>query len=125
MITNKIESISNIQQTNLKGRLLDFSSRYNRSKMIYYSDFNILTFETYDRVYNPEIKERYKKIADNDIKFYSITRGTQYKPYLISQDVYGDPGYWWYIMEFNNIFDVEDLVVGKTIRVPPINSLSL
>jgi hypothetical protein len=125
MITNKIENISNIQQSNLKSKLLDFSSRYNNSKMIYYSDFNILTFETYDRIYNPEIKERYTKVLERDIKFYSITKGAQYKPYLVSQDVYGDPGYWWYIMEFNNIFDIEDFTVGKTLRIPPINILSI
>ena len=125
MITNKIEKIKDIQQSKLKGKLLDFSSRYNKSNMIYYSDFNILTFETYDRVYNPQIKERYPEIKEEDVKFYSITKGTQYKPYLVSQDVYGDTGYWWFIMEFNNIFDIEDFIVGKTIRIPPITSLSL
>ena len=125
MITNKIEEIDSVQQTKLKGKLLDFSSRYNKSNMIYYSGFNILTFETYNRVYNPQNKERYPEIKEEDVKFYSITKGTQYKPYLVSQVVYGDPGYWWYIMEFNNIFDVEDFVVGKTIRIPPITALSL
>ena len=123
MITNKIENIGYTQQQSLKGELLDFSSRYNKSEMIYYSDFNILTFETYDRVYNPEKKSN--KIKEDEIKFYSITLGTQYKPYLISQTAYGDPGYWWYIMEFNNMFDIEEFVVGKTIKIPPISSLSL
>ena len=125
MITNKIEKINSTQQSKLKGMLLDFSSRYNKSEMVYYSDFNILTFETYDRTYNPEIKEKFTEIKEEDIKFYSITKGAQYKPYLVSQDVYGDPGYWWYIMEFNNIFDIEDFIVGKTIRIPPITSLGL
>jgi len=124
MITNKIENIDPVQQSKLKGRLLDFSSRYNNSKMVYYSDFNILTFETYDRTYNPETKEKFQEIREDEIKFYSITRGTQYKPYLVSQDVYGDPGYWWFLMEFNNIFDIEDFTVGKTIKIPPITYLS-
>ena len=74
MITNKIEKINSTQQSKLKGMLLDFSSRYNKSEMVYYSDFNILTFETYDRVYNPETKEKFSKIREEDVKFYSITK---------------------------------------------------
>jgi len=116
MITNKITKVTE-NENELRRSLIDFSSRYQRSNLIYYSDFDILTFETYDRVYNPgnSIQEEPK-----GIKFYQITRGTQYKPWLASEDIYGDPGYWWLLMEFNNIFDVEDFTSGKTLRVPPV-----
>jgi len=116
MITNKIVRVED-NVSELKRNLIDFSSRYQRSDLIYYSDFDILTFETYDRVYNPNDSRRKDP---EGIKFYQITRGTQYKPWLASDDIYGDPGYWWLLMEFNNIFDVEEFTTGKTIRVPPV-----
>ncbi len=116
MITNKtVRVIKN--KSELKRNLIDFSSRYQRSDLIYYSDFDILTFETYDRIYNPN--DPRQKEPDG-IKYYQITKGTQYKPWLASDDVYGDPGYWWLLMEFNNIFDVEEFTAGKTLKVPPV-----
>lgn len=123
MITNKITNIDSLQQSSLKKKLLDFSSRYNNCDMLFYSDFNILTFETYKRSYNSKEIKDVSKIIKNEIKYYLITKGTQYKPYLVSQDAYGDPGYWWYIMEFNNIFDIEDFEEGKTIKIPPVTYL--
>lgn len=119
MITNKIIKINDSQNA-IKSQLLDFASRYNRSDLIYYSDFKILTFETYDR----ELKNlNISSSGDEDIKFYLITQGAEYKPWLVSQEAYGDPGYWWIIMEFNNIFDVEDFEAGKTIKIPPATSI--
>ena len=47
-------------------------------------------------------------------------RPTEYKPWLVSDDAYGDPCYWWFIIEFNNIFDIEEFVAGITIQIPPL-----
>jgi len=115
MITNKIVEIT-ANQTELKKNLLDWSSRFQKSQLIYYSDFNILTFATYDRVYNPATAT----VKVDNVKYYQIKKATQYKPWLISDDVYNDSGYGWLIMEFNNVFDVEELRVGRTLRIPPI-----
>lgn len=115
METNKIIPITN-QQSDLKNSLIDHTSRYQKSDLLFYSQFQILTFETYDRLYNPATVT--KKISD--VRFYLITQGTQYKPWLVSNDAYGDPGYWWLIMEFNNLFDIEEFESGKTIKIPPI-----
>ncbi len=122
--TNKITKIERRIQNGLKEDFLDFSSRYNRSEMVHYSDFNILTFETYERIFNPANPRKQRKVKDSEIKFFQITLGTQYKPWLISQSAYQDPGYWWYIMEFNNLFDVEEIVAGKTIKIPPIHAFN-
>lgn len=118
MITNRIIKVT--QNANeLKRNLIDYSSRYQNSDLIFYSNFNILTFETYDRTYNPATDQR---TIDN-LKYYQITAGTQFRPWLAAEDIYGEPGYWWLLMEFNNIFDVEDFTAGKTLRVPPITIL--
>ena len=124
MQTNKVNVLSNNDQVLLKKNFFDYSSRYNRSKLILYSDLNLLTLETYDRRLNIQTPLKFKNFSPSDIKFYQITKGTQYKPWLASQDVYGDPGYWWVLMEYNNIFDVEDFTFGKTIEVVPLSSIS-
>jgi hypothetical protein len=124
MQTNKIELFDNRTQSSLKKQLLDFSSRYNHIKLMSYSDFKILTFETYERLVNENDPDLASKIKARDILFYSIELQNQYKPWLVSQKAYNDPGYWWFIMEFNNIFDVEEFTAGKTIKIPPLYSIS-
>ena len=113
MITNKIIELG-LREKSLKNEILDFASRYHHLKLIYYSDLNILTFETYEKI-NILKNERN---AEN-VRYYLITKGTEYKPWLVSQEAYNDPGYWWLIMEFNDIFDIEDFQNGKTIKIPP------
>jgi hypothetical protein len=124
MSVNKVQILDANTQSFLKRELLDFSSRYNNIRFIKYSNFEILTLETYDRVYNPSSPDRNRKVAPGEVLFFNITKGTQYKPWLVSQDAYGDPGYWWFIMEFNNFFDIEDFTAGKTIEIPPLTALS-
>lgn len=120
MINQRISYITPTNTQRLKQQLIDYSSRYQKSRMIFYSDFDLLTFETYDRSYNPS-SESNRRIKEGDFKYYQITRGTQYKPWLVSQEAYRDPGYWWFLMEFNNIFDVEDFKAGKTIKIPNLS----
>jgi hypothetical protein len=89
------------------------SSRYLNSEVVYWSDKRILTFKTYKR--SPVTK------TSND-KFLIINAGLQYRPDRIAQKAYGKQliGYWWKIMEANNITDVFDLKIGTVLRVPSI-----
>ena len=123
MQTNKIQIPSNSDQIGLKDSLLDFSSRYHNCNVFVFSDYKILTFETYRRNYNPASRIDRSKIPEDSIRYYVIKPSTQYKPWLVSDDAYNDPGYWWWIMEFNNIFDIEDFEAGRTIKIPPVHVL--
>lgn len=84
-------------------------SRYQSSKVIYYSDQKIITFETYKR----------KKITPsrND-QVTVITPGMEYRPDLVSTDKYGLPDFWWKILEANSMKDIMDFKAGKTIVLP-------
>lgn len=88
---------------------VDFTSRYSTSKVIYYGDNNIITFETYKR--NPII-------SGSKDRFYLITDATQYRPDLVSYKAYGVSSYWWKIMEANNMKDISDFKSGLTIKIP-------
>lgn len=89
------------------------TSRYITSPVIYWGNNNVITFETY---------KRKPKVFSNNDKYMQITPGLQYRPDLITQKAFGTQliGYWWKIMEANNIFDVFDLKVGVTLRIPGV-----
>lgn len=103
-MANKIE-FTNTRPTEFVPRL----SRYSESRVIYYSDARITTFETYKRKkFSPSSKDQVTV----------ITPGMEYRPDLMSYDKYGIPDFWWKIMEANKIKDVMDFKAGRTIVLP-------
>ena len=88
---------------------VDVTSRYSTSKVIYYGDENIVTFESY---------KRSSPVYSKTDKFYLITQATQHRPDLVSQLAYGVPSFWWRIMEANSMKDISDFKSGVTIRIP-------
>lgn len=84
-------------------------SRYANSKVLYYSDERIITFETYKRKkYNPSARDQVAV----------ITPGVEFRPDLMSFEKYGLPDFWWKIMEANNMKDVTEFKAGRTIVLP-------
>jgi len=84
-------------------------SRYASSKVIYYSDEKIITFETYKR-------KKYKESSGDKVAV--IPPGMEYRPDLVSKERYGIPDFWWKIMEANSIKDIMDFNAGRTIILP-------
>lgn len=93
-------------------RFVIFTSRYNESDVVYYTfgDQKRITFETYKRTtnYTPGPTDTYTV----------ITAGQEYRPDMLSSQVYGVPDYWWKILEANNIKDIYEFKAGKNIRLP-------
>lgn len=84
-------------------------SRYLKQNVIYYGEQRFLTFDTYIRTpYEPTGKER----------VMLITKGNEYRPDLVSFDVYGFPDSWWLILEANGMKDIFEFVAGRTIILP-------
>ena len=84
-------------------------SRYLSQNVIYYGEQKFVTFDTYLR------KER--TLTGNE-RVMVITKGVEYRPDLVSFDVYGFPDAWWHILEANGMKDVFEFVAGKTIVLP-------
>jgi len=84
-------------------------SRYADSRVIYYSNERVTTFETYKR-------KKYTSSSRDQVTV--ITPGMEYRPDLLSFDKYGAPDFWWKIMEANNMKDVTEFKAGKTIVLP-------
>lgn len=104
-----------IEQTNIRTNgIVDPNSRYYNKNIIYYGENRIITFETY-------IRNNY--VATGNEKVMVITKGLEYRPDLVSYDVYGIPDFWWRILEANRMQDVWDFKVGKTIQLPSIGGV--
>jgi hypothetical protein len=104
-----------IEQTGiLPSSLMAAGSRYLTQDIIYYGEKRLITFATYKRnIYIPNGKE----------KVMLITKGTEYRPDLVSYDVYGFVDNWWKILEANKMKDVWEFIAGKTILLPNVVSV--
>lgn len=53
-----------------------------------------------------------------DDRFFEITKETEFRPDLVSGQIYGIPDLWWRIMEINRMKDIMEFRAGRNIRVP-------
>lgn len=97
--------ISNIRNS----QFVTASSRYINSKVIYYTENKILTFNTY--------KRRLIEPSARDKNFY-VKPEFEYRPDLVSYRAYGTVDFWWKIMEANEIKDIFDFKTGLNIIIP-------
>jgi hypothetical protein len=84
-------------------------SRYAQSRIVYYSDERLITFETY---------KRRKFVPSPRDQVTVVTPGLEYRPDLMSFDKYGIPDFWWKILEANNMKDVMEFKAGSTVVLP-------
>lgn len=98
------------ESTNINPRrFVTPTSRYIDSKVVYYTEKKYLTFTTF--------KKKDIPVNAND-KFMVITKGVEYRPDLVSFEIYTVPDYWWLILQANNMKDVYDFKAGLNIRLP-------
>ncbi len=90
-------------------RLISGFSRYRKQTPIYYGEQRILTFDTYLRF--PYVKTGSERVM-------VVTKGVEYRPDLVANDVYGISEAWWKILEVNGIDDIFDFKSGITIFLP-------
>lgn len=104
-MANPIEFNTNVNADEFVNK----TSRYIDSRIIYYSESKILTFETY--------KKKPILMSSND-QVAVIPPGMEYRPDLMSRFKYGVVDFWWKIMEANKMKDIMEFAAGKTIVLP-------
>lgn len=87
------------------------TSRYINSQLIHYTENKNLTFETY----KAKNKSFYRKSTG---QYMEITPNVEFRPDLLSYELFGTPDLWWRIMEENNMKDILEFKVGRNIKVP-------
>lgn len=45
------------------------------------------------------------------------------RPDLLSYNIYEDTQYWWILLVYNDILDINELTSGKVIKYPSLNSI--
>lgn len=90
-------------------KLVVSASRYRKQNVIYYGEQKFLTFDTY-------IRKPYRPKGDEQVML--ITKGIEYRPDLVSFDIYGFPDNWWRILEANRMKDIWEFRAGRTIIIP-------
>ena len=99
-----------IERTDIRSsKFTTSTSRYSNSDVIYYTENKLLTYPLYRR---PD------KIRTGKEKYALITPKYEYRPDLVSSRFYGDPSFWWKIMEANNIKDILDFKTGLSVILP-------
>lgn len=106
-MTVKIE-----ESRTLPKELVSGLSRYLGSKVIFYGEQRLTTFDLYNR------GDGY--IRNGNEKIMVITKGVEYRPDLVAYDFYGETDFWWVILEVNKIYDIWDFKAGKTIFLPSL-----
>ena len=86
------------------------SSRYVNSKVIQYTENRLLTFETYKKA------NRVSLFSASD-QWMEIEPAYEYRPDLVSVEIYGTPDFWWRILESNGMKDIMEFKAGVTIRL--------
>ena len=99
-----------IRTTNLHGKDIQSpTSRYAESAIYQYKNV-ISTFETYKR--RPDLT------TPDGSQWMEITPEYEFRPDILSNEVYGTPDFWWRIMEVNGMIDILEFRTGRNIRLP-------
>ncbi len=85
------------------------TSRYFGSRLYHYTERKFLTFETYKRKSAP--------LRSEHDQWLEITPEVEFRPDLVSYEIYGTPDFWWRIMEINGMKDILEFRAGRNIRL--------
>ena len=58
------------------------------------------------------------RYISSSVLYYGENKFVTFETYLVSFDYYGFSDVWWRILEANNMRDIFDFTVGKTIILP-------
>ena len=92
-----------------KKTVMTSTSRYQKQNVIYWGEDRLLAYDTYLRT---------KYVRNGNEKIMLISKGVEYRPDLVSYQMYGIPDMWWKIMEVNGMKDIMEFEAGKTIILP-------
>lgn len=56
-------------------------------------------------------------------QYYFVDASKQYRPDLISNEIYGSPIYYWVILSCNNLISPLQVRTNLTLRIPPLGAI--
>lgn len=89
-----------------------------------YRGATITSVETTEGLENYTILKLPIVVPETEFDFYiSIDSNNEFRPDMLSFQVYGTPDYGWAIMEVNNLRSFKDLTIGNRLRIPPLDNI--
>ena len=89
-----------------------------------YRGSTITSVETDEGLQNYTILKLPIKVPETEFDFFvEIDSTNEFRPDMLSFQVYGTPDYGWALMEINNLRSFKDLTIGNRLRIPPIESI--
>lgn len=90
-------------------------SRYrNKIRLTSYTGVTFLEFIKKSQLYLE---------VSTDDQYYFVDASKQYRPDLISNEVYGSPIYYWVILSCNNLISPLQVRTNLTLRIPPLGEI--
>lgn len=73
--------------------------------------------------HDPLTSRFFRDLRDLEIEGFFVVQGEGTRPDTISFKIYGDHQYWWVIMLYNDLFEVEDIVSGTSLKFPSLSGI--
>lgn len=87
-----------------------------------YRGATITSVETTSGLQNYTILKLPISVAETQYDFYvEIDSTNEFRPDMLSYQVYGTPDFGWALMEINNLRSFKDLTLRNRLRVPPLD----
>lgn len=87
-----------------------------------YRGSTITSVDTEEGLQNYTILKLPIEVPETDSDFYvEVDSTNEYRPDMLSFQVYGTPDYGWAIMEVNTLRSFRDLKLRRRLRIPPLN----
>ena len=87
-----------------------------------YRGSTITSVETTDGLQNYTILKLPIEVSETEEDFYiEIDSSNEYRPDMLSYQVYGTPDYGWALMEINTLRSFKDLTLRRRLRIPPLD----
>lgn len=73
--------------------------------------------------YDPLTSHVLNSIKDLKPKGKVTVQGTDFRPDVLSFQIYSDTQYWWVLMIYNSFLTIDDIINGEEVKYPDIGDL--
>lgn len=99
-----------------------YSDRANNTLSRYRNKIRLTSYTGYSFLEFIKKSQLYLDVSSED-QYYFVDASKQYRPDLISNEIYGSPIYYWVILSCNNLISPLQVRTNLTLRIPPLGEI--
>lgn len=85
--------------------------------------FDLSRFMEYTDNHDPLTAAFFDDILAMPLEGYFVVQGEEARPDVIAHKLYGSTQYWWIVMMYNSLTDVNEIQSGISLRYPSLSSV--